>query len=436
MEKLTARIKDIKEKFAVTDREILRLSQAMGEEMKKGMEGTGSSLKMIPSYLGSPAGQERGEYLALDFGGTNVRILLVELLGEGRFIIKEQDCFSLRGGEEEFDCTAAGVTGRELFRFIAGRIKRLAARGKARRLGFTFSYPFCSEGQTKARLLCWTKELAVSGVVGEDVGKLMTEALREEGLSLGLGAVINDTVGTQLARAYESRECSLAAILGTGFNTCYLEKRYPGWTAPVIVNMETGNFNGALQNTYDQVLDKGSESPGSQQLEKMLGGRYLGELVRLILLDLVQDGLIFAGKIPSALAAPFSLGTEVVGGAVDDKFDRMPEGFARRFNTGARPGMNGQEEGILREFCKIVLDRAASLAVAALLGIVYHMDPALQQNHLIAVDGSLYEKMPFYRNRIQTKLASVLGRDAGKVKLTLTKEGSGIGAAIAAAMTD
>ena len=32
---------------------------------------------MLPSYIGLPTGKETGEYLALDFGGTNLRVVLI-----------------------------------------------------------------------------------------------------------------------------------------------------------------------------------------------------------------------------------------------------------------------------------------------------------------------------------------------------------------------
>lgn len=36
-----------------------------------------------------PTGEEKGEYLALDLGGTNLRVCLVTLLGEGKFEVTQ-----------------------------------------------------------------------------------------------------------------------------------------------------------------------------------------------------------------------------------------------------------------------------------------------------------------------------------------------------------
>ena len=41
---------------------------------------------MIPTWvMGLPDGTEKGTYLALDLGGTNLRICEIELLGDGKF---------------------------------------------------------------------------------------------------------------------------------------------------------------------------------------------------------------------------------------------------------------------------------------------------------------------------------------------------------------
>ena len=50
-------------------------------------------------------------------------------------------------------------------------------------LGFTFSFPCSQEGLTKASLVTWTKGFKCSGVEGEDVVKLLREAIARRGVS-------------------------------------------------------------------------------------------------------------------------------------------------------------------------------------------------------------------------------------------------------------
>lgn len=45
---------------------------------------------MLPTWVfGWPTGQEKGSYLAVDLGGTNLRVCEVELEGDGKFSITQ-----------------------------------------------------------------------------------------------------------------------------------------------------------------------------------------------------------------------------------------------------------------------------------------------------------------------------------------------------------
>ena len=53
----------------------------------------------------------------------------------------------------------------------------------------------------------------------------------------------------------------------------------------------------------------------------------------------------------------------------------------------------------------------------------------------IAIDGSVYEKMPLAKENVLKALYDILGEDAAQVDTVLEGGGSGLGAAIAAAMS-
>lgn len=45
---------------------------------------------MLPTFVfGWPTGQEKGSYLAVDLGGTNLRVCHVELEGDGKFEVTQ-----------------------------------------------------------------------------------------------------------------------------------------------------------------------------------------------------------------------------------------------------------------------------------------------------------------------------------------------------------
>lgn len=89
--------------------------------------------------------------------------------------------------------------------------------------------------------------------------------------------MVNDTVGTLMASAYNDQNTRIGLILGTGSNACYVENldNVKTWDGDrndpkqVIINMEWGAFgdNGCLdflRTEYDIEVDKTSLNPTRQ----------------------------------------------------------------------------------------------------------------------------------------------------------------------------
>jgi hexokinase len=64
------------------------------------------------------------------------------------------------------------------------------------------------------------------------------------------------------------------------------------------------------------------------------------------------------------------------------------------------------------------------------------MDLNLSSPHTVAIDGSLYERLPGFSERIKKRVNETLGNKQSPLEFCLVKDGSGIGAAIAAAMNN
>ena len=74
------------EEFTVKTEQLREIAADFRYDLRLGLKDPDqSSLRMLKSYVGLPTGKETGEYLALDFGGTNLRVLRIKLLGEGKF---------------------------------------------------------------------------------------------------------------------------------------------------------------------------------------------------------------------------------------------------------------------------------------------------------------------------------------------------------------
>ena len=443
MKNLESRLLDnLGQEFAITAAQIKRFIKDFHSEMDKGLAGEKSSLEMLPAFVDRPSGKEKGKFIALDLGGTNFRLLQLELKGhgrinklaEGKFVLKEK---YIKG------------PGKNLFDFIAGCIKRfIEEKGiagiKEHKIGFTFSFPVRQDGVASGVLMYWTKGFCAKGVVGKDVVGLLNKALADKGLhNIKVAALANDTVGTLVARAYRESSCDIGVIFGTGTNACYREKisrilKMKGRKAKgahVIINTEWANFNKINTTVYDRILNKNSVNPGDHVLEKMISGIYLGEIARLVMLDLIKGGILFNGKIPHALKVPGGIKTEYMSYIEADRTVGLVKTNSLFRKLGIRDSCC-QDRQAMKKICNFISGRAACLSAAALASVILKIDPDLSRRHTVAVDGTVYEKYPGFANGINACLKRVFAKNSSKIKIKLTKDGSGIGAAIIAAVSD
>ncbi len=277
---------------------------------------------MNPTWvMANPTGYETGTYLALDMGGTNLRVCEITLPEEkGEFDIiqsKYRMPEELKTGKAE-----------DLWEYIADCLQQFLEyhhEGKTvtdMPLGFTFSYPATQNYIDHGVLQRWTKGFDIDGVEGHDVVPMFEAALAKRGLPIKVTALINDTTGTLVASAYTDDQIRIGCIFGTGCNAAYMENigsipkiahyNLPP-DMPMAINCEWGAFdseNVVLPRTpYDVIIDRDSPRPGQQAFEKMIAGLYLGELFRLVLVELHDNKNvhIFEGQDISKLRKPYSL---------------------------------------------------------------------------------------------------------------------------------
>ncbi len=108
---LDAYLQDVESQFEPQD--VLVLSNNLQAELRQHM--ISSSVSMLPSFIYDlPTGQERGTYLALEVGGSNLRMALVELRG--------QDIVIRQIGSFPIDTGILQLKGYKFFDWIAERI--------------------------------------------------------------------------------------------------------------------------------------------------------------------------------------------------------------------------------------------------------------------------------------------------------------------------
>lgn len=435
MSHLLSKLQSLTIQLTILPNQINIIADNFRQAMLDGLAGKNSSLKMLPSYLNKPSRNEVGTFLALDFGGTNVRVLLAELLGQGLFKVHAHIGVPLKDHYGQYNYISSQSTADQLFDFIALQIAAIVKGDGTYPLGHTFSFPTHQTGLNSGTLIHWTKEIETTGMDGHNITELLTAALIRKNLTNVLPqAIINDTVGALLAAAYANPATDIGSICGTGHNTAYIEPLSPLTHRPMIINLESGNFNQLPFTSYDSLLDAHSEKPGAQLLEKMVSGHYIGELVRIIACDLFDAGLLSASSGRDRLSAPYLLNGAHISLLQEDNTTDLTLIASWLESSLSITGSSIQDRQILKLIASLICMRSARLVAATYLGIIKHIDPNLENPHNIAIDGSLYEKMPGYAETIRATLSEALGLKAINVTTALTKDGSGIGAAIATAI--
>ncbi|XP_042481922.1 hexokinase-1-like [Macadamia integrifolia] len=447
-------LKEVDEKCATQVSKLKQVADAMTVEMHAGLASEGGSkLKMLISYVDNlPTGDEKGLFYALDLGGTNFRVLRVQLGGkEGRVVKQEFTEVSipphlmLGTSDDLFDYIA-----KELAKFVASEGEDFHLfPGRQRELGFTFSFPVKQLSIASGTLIKWTKGFSIEDAIGQDVVIELTKALERQNLDMRVTALVNDTIGTLAGGRYYDNDVAVAVILGTGTNAAYVERAQaiPKWhgllpkSGEMVINMEWGNFRSShLPLTeYDHALDAESLNPGEQIFEKIISGMYLGEIVRRVLCRMAEEAAFFGDTVPEKLKVPFILRTPEMSAMHHDASSDLRVVGTKLKDILGISNTSLKTRKVIVELCNIVSTRAARLAAAGILGILKKLGrdsirEGEKQRTVIAMDGGLYEHYKEFSECLETTLRELLGEEvADSMTIEHANDGSGIGAALLAA---
>ena len=423
----------------------------------------------------------------MDLGGTNFRVCSIVLNGNHTFSLQQTKVPIPRALMET-------KSAHELFAFLAKQIetflrihhedhyeahRREASLQNYFDLGFTFSFPVNQMGINKGELIRWTKGFDITEAIGQDVCALLQREIDALKLPVRVAALVNDTVGTLMARSYTSPGKTgtlIGAIFGTGTNGAYVEKLakvkkmkeldekqggsgcYDSSTGLMIVNTEWGSFDNhmsVLPNTpYDNALDVESVNPGIQMFEKRVSGMFLGEILRRAILTLYQhpdQGVaLFKDESSatndttstttidedSALYKQWGIDTSFLSTVEEDHSDHLR---ITRQALERELGVNSpstEDCVAVKMLVHAIGKRAARLAAVA-LGAVVISTNKLNEDEIvdIGVDGSLVEYYPGFEDYIREAFREIpeIGEEGEKkIRIGLAKDGSGLGAALIA----
>jgi hexokinase len=484
---LDSALSALDQQFWVPTSKLQDIVSRFREELKEGLQKEGGNIPMNMSWvLGMPSGKERGVYLAIDLGGTNLRVCRVELFGDGeKDGVDEEDNRSK--GKQKENANAKGPHGKhsllqeqyklptdlktgsadQLWTFITSKISTFLSSngldkeysnedGKRMPLGFTFSYPATQHRIDHGILQTWTKGFDIDGVEGEDVSAQFRSHIEKRGLPVELVCLINDTVGAMIASAYNDPETIIGAIFGTGCNAAYmqslirnppsipkLELRDEEWDAldkngggekmKMAINCEYGAFDNAhrvLPRTkFDETVDRESPRPGEQTFEKLSAGLYLGEIFRLVVLGLVDSRLVFKEQDVGELKKPYVVDTGFLSRIEDDeshKFQKTRDLFKDTLHLEP----SDPEIELCRRLAELIAVRGARLCACGIAAIC--LNEGIEKGH-VAADGSVANKHPKFKRRWAKALGEILnwseqeGTGDGGEAVTGGKEGEGEG---------
>ncbi|CAD6186181.1 unnamed protein product [Caenorhabditis auriculariae] len=414
-------LESVMAEFKLSNTTLRRMMSHMSDNMDRGLEKglAKSTIAMLPSFVPElPNGTERGKYIAMDLGGTNLRVMLME--------IEPGEPMRTKQFNTRMPNAAMHGSGTKLFDYIAKALADFLIERELQDenlpVGFTFSYPCDQTGLRSATLLRWTKGVTATGCVGKDVVKLLEDAIERDGrVKVSIVALINDTVGTMVAAAYEGGgKCDLGVIIGTGTNASYMEssKNIKHGLASateeylhkeMIIDTEWGGFGDRNEaeyifTRYDKIVDSKSDHPGVNSLDKLIAGMCMGELVRLVLERLCENKVIFNGQGSKLLSTRNTFPTKYISEILHDDCGSY-------LNTRLIMGELGIEEFsfsdmlLLREVCITVSRRSANLAAAAIACV---LNRVAKPYMLVAIDGSTYKYHPFFNHWVTEKVRELL----------------------------
>ncbi|GME83418.1 unnamed protein product [Ambrosiozyma monospora] len=167
---LKAKFDQVEREFTISAEKLQEVTSHFNKELEEGLSKEDGNIPLIPGWvLDFPTGQETGDYLAIDLGGTNLRIVAVNLKGNSDFSFTHSkyalpDWMRTAKAEQLWDFIADCL---EVF------VKEFFPDGvttcDSLPLGFTFSYPAFQNAINSGILQTWTKGFDIHGVEGHDL---------------------------------------------------------------------------------------------------------------------------------------------------------------------------------------------------------------------------------------------------------------------------
>ncbi|EEQ35114.1 hypothetical protein McanMca71_001698 [Microsporum canis] len=398
-----------------------------------------------------PSGRETGRYLAIDVGGSNLRVAFIELLGAESDDLETSSngSESISNSERSRDTLRKARRHRvrrtlekawpiaehlkkdkaeDLFLWIGDCMAEVVADSLATdaavqeppeelEMGITFSFPMMQNSLSEATLMPMGKGFAITSDL--NLGKILLagydrhtrrpygsdepSAKRQRRFplpKLKIAAITNDTVATLASLAYmvkslPNSRVAMGLIVGTGCNATipmklsdlheskarHVSAQQPDATETVVnTEFTLGGAAPPLRDLkfttkWDIQLDEQCARPGFQPFEYMTGGRYIGELVRLVFYDYLTSVMGLSPKLlPANLIQGYALSTGYLSSNVAPI--RTDQDLLEKLKSTLPPPESStwnwdiSTARAFRKTARIVQTRSAGLIAAAVVGLL------------------------------------------------------------------
>lgn len=366
--------------------------------MRRGLAQQQKNMPMLPTYLYSSGKLKKGEKaIVIDAGGTNFRRALIGFDGKKAVI----DCLDKR----QMPGTEEPATWNDFISGVADCVQPLIKQTK--NIGFCFSYPVEITPECDGKVLGLTKQVKIEGASGSYLGVSLRAELEKRGEQPDRIVVLNDTPATLLAGKVLSKgsyDGYIGLVAGTGCNTCCeiecdkIEKLGLSGGGKMLVNIESGSFDAFPRGDADLAMDEELPDTGEYIAEKMISGRYLGQVCMYTLKMAAKEGL-FSERA-----------TEII-----EKMTEVTTPTIDKWGSGRFPkGFNSEDRVNLVYIISEIFERSARCIASKLCGILEVTGTGRSRPVCIAVDGSLYSESKLLRPELERFMDVYAGEIMGR----------------------
>lgn len=308
------------------------------------------------------------------------------------------------------------------------------SKGDARHplhLGLCISFPLRQSAINNACVLQWTKDFTITGADNKNIVELLQTALRKHEIPVVIKAVVNGAASSLLAHSYRSLDTLLSCTVSSGTNAAYWEKLgnvgklkdkvQSKENDEMIVTTEWGGFGDTKSETiphtfYDIRVNRQSVNPGVHVFEKMVAGLYLGEIVRLILVDLTDRRLLFDAQYSVEMNTAYNFESSYMSAIESDETPELESTKHLLENVMNLESTTLTDRHMVKRICEMVGKRAARLIAAGMSAIISKRN-ALEVGLSISVEGTIYEFYPNFPDRVNMALQELYGEDFERINI-------------------